>query len=164
MSKKVYILAIILFILDQVSKALISTYLRLNESITIIKDLFYIRYINNTGASFGMFKDSKIFLIILSILAIIIILRYMNSFKKTKLNTIGFGLVLGGILGNLSDRILYGYVKDFLDFVIFNYNYPVFNLADIFIVLGVIILIISILKGEDEHGSKSSRRFKRKNR
>lgn len=164
MSKKVYILAIILFILDQVSKALISTYLRLNESITIIKDFFFIRYINNSGASFGMFKDSKIFLIILSILAIIIILRYMNSFKKTYLNTIGFGLVLGGIVGNLSDRILYGYVKDFLDFVIFNYNYPVFNLADIFIVLGVIILIISILRGEDEHGSKSSRKHTRKNR
>lgn len=164
MSKKVYILAIILFILDQISKALISTYLKLNESITIIKDFFYIRYINNTGASFGILSNSKILLIILSIIAIIIILRFMNSFKKTKMNIIGFGLVLGGILGNLADRILNGYVKDFLDFIILNYDFPVFNLADIFIVFGVIILIISILRGEDSNGSKSSRRNKRKNR
>jgi len=160
MSKKVYLIALILFVIDQISKALISTYLKLNESITIIKDFFYIRYINNTGASFGILSNSKVLLIILSIIAIIIILRYMNTFKKTKMNLIGFALILGGILGNLADRILYGYVKDFLDFVIFNYNYPVFNLADIFIVLGVIILIISIIRGEDKNGSKSSRRNK----
>lgn len=160
MSKKVYIIAIILFIIDQISKALVSAYLNLNESITIIKDFFYIRYINNTGASFGMLSNSKVLLIILSLIAIIIILRYMNTFKKTKINLIGFGLILGGILGNLSDRILFGYVKDFLDFIIFNYDYPVFNLADIFIVLGVIILIISIIRGEDKNGSKSSRRNK----
>ena len=158
MSKKVYIIALTLFIIDQLSKSLISTYLKLNESILIIKDFFYIRYINNHGASFGMLSNSKLLLIILSIIAIIIILRYMNSFKKNKINMIGFGLVLGGILGNLSDRILFGYVKDFLDFVIFNYNFPVFNLADIFIVIGVVILIISILRGEDKNGSKSSRR------
>lgn len=158
MSKKVYIIALTLFIIDQLSKSLISTYLKLNESILIIKDFFYIRYINNTGASFGMLSNSKILLILLSVIAIIIILRYMNSFKKTKINMIGFGLVLGGVLGNLSDRILFGYVKDFLDFVIFNYNFPVFNLADIFIVIGVIILIISIIRGEDKNGSKSNRR------
>ena len=158
MSKKVYIIALTLFIIDQLSKSLISTYLKLNESILIIKDFFYIRYINNTGASFGMLSNSKILSILLSVIAIIIILRYMNSFKKTKINMIGFGLVLGGVLGNLSDRILFGYVKDFLDFVIFNYNFPVFNLADIFIVIGVIILIISIIRGEDKNGSKSNRR------
>jgi len=164
MSKKIYINALVLFVIDQISKAIISTYLSLNESVVVIKNFFYIKYINNTGASFGILKDAKLFLIILSIVAIIIILRYMNSFKKTKLNMIGFSCVLGGILGNLSDRILFGYVKDFFDFYIFGYDYPVFNFADIFIVVGVILLVISILRGEDEHGSKSSRRSKRKNR
>ena len=160
MSKKVYILAITLFIIDQISKSLISTFLKLNQSIEVIKDFFYIRYINNAGASFGMLSNSKALLIILSIVAIIIILRYMNSFNKTIINMVGFGCVLGGILGNLSDRILFGYVKDFFDFIIFNYDFPVFNLADIFIVVGVIILIISIIRGEDKSGSKSSRRNK----
>ena len=86
------------------------------------------------------------------------IIRYSYSFKKTKLNTYGFGLLLGGILGNLSDRLIFGYVKDFLDFIIFRYDFPVFNIADISIVIGVVLLIISILKGEDKNGSKSSRK------
>ena len=157
MSKKVYILALVIFIIDQLSKAIVSTYLKLNESIMIIKDFFYIRYINNTGASWGILSNSRMLLIILSFIAIIILIRYMYSFKKTKLNLVGFGFLLGGILGNLSDRILHGYVIDFLDFIIFNYDFPVFNIADIFIVLGVIILIISIIRGEDKNGSKSSR-------
>ena len=157
MSKKVYILAIAIFIIDQISKALISTYLNLNESIVVIKDFFYLRYINNTGASWGILSNSRILLIILSLIAIVILIRYMYNFKKNKLNLVGFGFLLGGILGNLADRLLYGYVKDFLDIIIFNYDFPVFNIADIFIVLGVIILIISIIRGEDKNGSKSSR-------
>lgn len=157
MSKKVYILTLVIFIIDQISKSIISTYLTLNKSIEVINNFFYLRYINNTGASWGILSNSKILLIILSLLAIIILIRYMYSFKKTKLNLIGFGFLLGGILGNLSDRILYGYVRDFLDFIIFKYDFPVFNIADIFIVLGVIILVISIIRGEDKNGSKSNK-------
>ena len=155
MSKRIYIIAIIIFIIDQISKCFISAYLKLNESITIIKDFFYIRYINNTGASWGILSNSKTLLIILSIIAIIIIIRYMNTFKKTIINMIGFGFLLGGIMGNLCDRMIFGYVKDFLDFIIFHYDFPVFNIADIFIVIGVLLLIISIIKGEDKSGSKS---------
>ncbi len=158
MSKKIYIITLVIFILDQITKSLISTYLKLNESIEIIKDFFYIRYINNKGASWGILENNRILLIGLSIIAIIMIIRYSYSFKKTKLNTYGFGLLLGGILGNLSDRLIFGYVKDFLDFIIFRYDFPVFNIADISIVIGVVLLIISILKGEDKNGSKSSRK------
>lgn len=158
MSKKIYIISLIIFILDQITKSLISTYLKLNESIEIIKDFFYIRYINNKGASWGILENNRILLIGLSIIVIIMIIRYSYSFKKTKLNTYGFGLLLGGILGNLSDRLIFGYVKDFLDFIIFRYDFPVFNIADISIVIGVVLLIISILKGEDKNGSKSSRK------
>ena len=158
MSKKIYIISLIIFILDQITKSLISTYLKLNQSIEIIKDFFYIRYINNKGASWGILENNRILLIGLSIIAIIIIIRYSYSFKKTKLNTYGFGILLGGILGNLSDRLIFGYVKDFLDFIIFRYDFPVFNIADISIVIGVILLIISILRGEDKSDSKSSRK------
>ena len=62
---------------------------------------------------------------------------------------------MGGIIGNLLDRVLFGYVRDFFNFYIIGYDFPVFNVADIFIVLGVFILIISILKGEDSNGSNS---------
>ena len=78
----------------------------------------------------------------------------MYSFKKNRRNNIAFGLILGGIFGNLIDRILKGYVIDFLDFKIFNYDYPVFNIADIAIVVGVILLGYAILRKEDKCGSK----------
>lgn len=156
MSRKVYIISILIFLIDQLSKSLVSTYLKLNEGISIIQDFFYIRYINNYGASWGILENNRTLLIILSLIAIIILLRYMYSFKKTKLNIYAFGFLLGGILGNLADRLLYGYVKDFFDFIIFNYDFPIFNIADIFIVLGVFMLIISILCGSDINGSKSN--------
>ena len=86
MSKKVYIISIIIFIIDGLSKSIVSTYLKLNQSIEIIKDFFYLRYINNTGASWGILENNRILLIIISLIALVILIRYMNSFKKTKLN------------------------------------------------------------------------------
>ena len=113
MSKKVYIISLIIFIIDQLSKCIVSTYLKLGKSITVIKDFFYLKYINNTGASWGILSNKKILLIAFSVFAIILIIRYINTFKNTKLNIIGFGFLLGGILGNLCDRLFLGYVKDF---------------------------------------------------
>ena len=155
MSKKVYIITLLSFIIDQVSKALVSTYFSLNESVKLIDNFLYLNYINNTGASFSILTNKKYLLIVLSLIAIVIIIRYINTFKNTIFNRIGLGLLLGGILGNLSDRILFGYVKDFISLYIFGYSFPVFNIADICIVVGVIILIISILRGEDKNGSSS---------
>ncbi len=155
MSKKVYIITLLSFIIDQVSKALVSTCFSLNESVRLINNFLYLNYINNTGASFSILTNKKYLLIILSLIAIVIIIRYINTFKNTIFNRIGLGLLLGGILGNLSDRILFGYVKDFISLYIFGYSFPIFNIADICIVVGVIILIISILRGEDKNGSSS---------
>ena len=155
MSKKVLGLSLIIFILDQVSNAIISAFIKLNDSLSIIKNFFSLTYINNNGASFGILQNGKVFLIILSLIAILILIRYLNSFKNNTKNIFGFGLLIGGILGNLSDRLLFGYVRDFLDFKILNYNFPVFNLADTFIVIGVFLLIIAIIKGEDKSGSSS---------
>ena len=155
MSKKVYIITLLSFIIDQVSKALVSTCFSLNESVRLINNFLYLNYINNTGASFSILTNKKYLLIVLSLIAIVIIIRYINTFKNTIFNRIGLGLLLGGILGNLSDRILFGYVKDFISLYIFGYSFPIFNIADICIVVGVIILIISILRGEDKNGSSS---------
>lgn len=155
MSKKVYIITLLSFIIDQVSKALVSTCFSLNESVKLINNFLYLNYINNTGASFSILTNKKYLLIVLSLIAIVIIIRYINTFKNTIFNGIGLGLLLGGILGNLSDRILFGYVKDFISLYILGYSFPVFNIADICIVVGVIILIISILRGEDKNGSSS---------
>lgn len=164
MNKKQLMLAIVAFACDQVSKIVISSYLKLNESITIIKNFFNITFSHNYGAAWGILKNNTYFLIAFSIVALIILLRYSYSFKKNTKNDIAFSLLLGGIAGNLADRLCLGYVRDFLDFKIFGYNFPIFNLADTFIVIGVILLVIAILKGEDKDGSSSKRRNKKKNR
>ena len=76
-------------------------------------------------------------------------------------NNIALSILLGGIAGNLADRLFLGYVRDFLDFRFGSYNFPIFNLADTFIVIGVILLIFAILKGEEKDGSSSTRKPKK---
>ena len=160
MNKKMIIIASIALILDQITKIIVSSYLTLNKPIQVIKKFFYLTLCHNEGAAWGMFANARIVIIIGTILAIILIYHYIYCFKENKRNNLAFGLLIGGLAGNLIDRIFFGYVRDFLDFYIFKYDYPIFNLADICIVIGVFLLIISVIKGDDrnENNSKRSRR------
>lgn len=79
---------------------------------------------------------------------------YMQKFKQNRRNMIAFSLVIGGLLGNLIDRIIHGYVIDFIDFYVLNYNYPIFNFADSFICIGVCMLLYAIFMGEDNENSR----------
>ena len=157
MTKKIFILSIVWLIIDVLSKTLLEIYIPFNSSITIIKNIFWISPIHNEGAAWGIFSSYPILIIITTIVALIIIYRYMFSLKKNKRNILAFGLLFGGIVGNLLDRIFYGYVRDFISLNIFGYSFPVFNIADIGITIGIILLIIAIIKGEDHHEIKSSR-------
>lgn len=154
MNKKIMIVFAITLFLDQLSKSIIASTIKLGESIKVIKDFFYITYIHNYGAAWGIFTNRNTLLIIVSIIFIIIVYRFMYVFEKNKRNSIAFGLILSGIVGNLIDRWLFGYVRDFIDFKIFKYDYPVFNIADMAVVIGVILLIVAIFKGEDRSGNK----------
>lgn len=139
----IVILTIIFFIIDIGSKLIVSNFMNVNDSIIIIKDFFYITYVRNTGAAWSMFAGKIWLLIIVSILIIGFIIWYIYKNKpKNKLEKLGYAMILGGSFGNLFDRVIYGYVIDFFDFYIFDYDYPIFNLADSFIFIGVIILII----------------------
>lgn len=157
MNKKTYIIAIFILIIDQVSKSLIEVFFKFNESVQVIKDFFYITVVHNTGGAWSLFDNYSYFFIIFSIIAVIILIKFMFSFKNNLRNNIAFSLTIGGILSNLADRIFLGHVRDFLDFKLFGYNYPIFNIADIAIVVGVILLIVAIIKGEDKIERDSSR-------
>ncbi|MCM1053718.1 MAG: signal peptidase II [Ruminococcus sp.] len=149
MNKKTYLIAVIILIVDQISKSIIDVYFKLNESIVVIKDFFSITVAHNTGGAWSILENYSYLFIIFSILALIILTKFMFSFKNNLRNNIAFACTSGGILSNLADRLFLGYVRDFLDFTIFGYDYPIFNIADIAIVVGVILLIIAIIKGED---------------
>ena len=104
-----------------------------------------------------MFDGNRIFLIITSIIALGFLIWLERDFEKNTKTSIAFGLIYGGLFGNLIDRVLVGYVTDYFKVVIGSYNYPVFNLADVAIVCGFIILIYCIIKGEVKHDSKSNK-------
>lgn len=149
--KLIVIIAILLTIIDQISKLFITKLMNVKHSIKIIDNFFYLTYTHNQGAAFSILIGKRIFLIIITILIIILLLSYLkNNPPKDKLTKFSFALILGGSLGNLIDRLVRGSVIDFLDFKIFTYNFPIFNLADTFITIGVILLIIITFRKEDK--------------
>ena len=126
--KKTSIIALLIIIFDRIIKILVSKYMVIDEKISIIKDNLYIYNCHNTGAAFSLFDNSTFILILLSIIALFFIIYYisMNNFK----NPLLFGILLGGIIGNLIDRIFLGYVIDYIGISVLNFYFPIFNLAD----------------------------------
>lgn len=149
MKKKVIIYSFIIVIIDLISKLVIDKVLKINETISIINNFFSITKVYNTGASFSMLIGYKYLFIIIGIMAIFILFRYLNRFKINKRNIVAFSLLIGGIIGNLIDRVIYSYVIDFIDFTIFNYDAPIFNIADTCICIGAFLLFYAIIKKED---------------
>lgn len=146
--RKIILISFIGIVLDRIIKSLLLLNMDMGDSITIINNFWNITLISNTGAAFSILSSNTPFLIIVSLFTIILI--YFLFIKEQELKNyqkILYGILLGGIIGNLIDRIIYGAVVDYLDFNIFGYNFPVFNLADIFIVVGVILIIIDVFKG-----------------
>lgn len=145
--KKIISISMICLLLDQVFKIIVTNTLTLNNSYTIINNFFNISLVHNDGAAWSILGGNRILLIIISLLSLFIIYFLFIKNKQLKsIEIIIYGMLIGGILGNLLDRILYGYVIDFLDFKVFNYNYPVFNIADCCIVIAAILLVIDVVK------------------
>lgn len=150
------IISIILLCIDQISKLLVVNLLTKTDSITIIKNFFYLTYINNDGAAFSILVGKRVLLILIAVLVIVMLIRYIKKNNiQNKLELVSISLIIGGSLGNLMDRVVRGYVIDFLDFKIFNYNFPIFNIADTFIVIGVIMQLLKELRKENNLDSRN---------
>lgn len=132
---------------DRVSKVICRQYLRPLGSIPVIKGVFHLTYVENTGAAFGMLQGNTWFLILTSVLVSAVVAYLIWKIKpENRYVKISLALILGGALGNLVDRVLLGYVVDFLDFRI----WPVFNIADSCVVVGAILLgYFVVVKGEN---------------
>ena len=139
---------IILFIVDIISKVLIENNLELYESIDIIKGFFSITYVQNTGAAWSIMEGKMIFFYIISIIGLVFMYYLYKNAKDNNIEKYAVLMMVAGTLGNLYDRVLYQYVRDFLDFIIFGYDFPVFNFADTFLCCGVFLYLVKILYDE----------------
>ena len=129
---------------DQVSKHLIIRYVEYNSFIPVIDKFFYITHHENKGAAWGILQNRLYILIPLTIV-FSIVMGYVLFKTENKMLKFSLSFVLGGAMGNFIDRISKGRVVDFLDFYFGKYNFPTFNIADMFIVMGTIILAVFVL-------------------
>lgn len=157
--KKIGIISLIVIIIDRILKVLVTNNFVLNVRNKIIDGFFYITNCHNEGAAFSLFSGNVLFLIFITLIVLFLIYRTINKENVNKIGILAYGLLLGGILGNLYDRIFYGYVIDYLDFRIFNFNFAIFNLADAAIVIGAILLIV--FEGSDNDGRKNNDRSRK---
>lgn len=160
--KKIGIISLIVIIIDRILKVLVTNNFALNVRNKIIDGFFYITNCHNEGAAFSLFSGNVLFLIFITLIVLFLIYRTINKENVNKIGILAYGLLLGGILGNLYDRIFYGYVIDYLDFVIFKFNFAIFNLADAAIVIGAILLIVFEGSDNDERKNKDRSRKLRK--
>ena len=159
MNYKKIIYAFIVLLIDQTVKYIVG----MNDVyLPVIDNFFYIDYASNTGAAFSILSGHNIMLIILTLVLGVMMYHIMYSFKESRLNDISFGILFGGILGNLADRVFVGYVRDFISLKFGSYYFPTFNIADMAIVISAILLIISVIIEEVAKNGNKSRRSKRK--
>lgn len=142
-----YIIAFIAFLVDQGTKYLIATRMELREQIPVIGDFFLITSHRNRGAAFGILQDQRWFFIVITTIVVIAIIWYLQKVmhSNNKLLPLALSLVLGGAVGNFIDRMLAGEVVDFLQFNFGSYTFPIFNVADSCIVVGVALIIVDSL-------------------
>ncbi|MEA3328672.1 MAG: signal peptidase II [Candidatus Omnitrophota bacterium] len=139
----IFIISVLVLALDQLTKRLISIYFYLGQSQPIIKNIFHLTLVHNKGVAFGLFcQKAALFVFISSIVIILIVVSFPKIKGRCLLLKTGLSLILGGALGNLIDRLVFGYVIDFLDFRI----WPVFNIADSAITIGAGLLVLHLLK------------------
>lgn len=130
---------------DQITKTIVDHTLQLWGSYKIVNNFFYFTYSHNKGAAWGIFEGHLWLFFLISIIAAIGIIYYFKeSMPYQKLTRFGLVLLFSGMIGNLIDRVVFGYVRDFIDFIIFGYDFPIFNVADMAITIGVILIIIEI--------------------
>jgi signal peptidase II len=128
---------LVVLILDIATKALVNLY----RPALAVLPFFSLSYVENLGAGFGIFQGQKLFLIIVSVVALAVIAVYSPKISGKGTQS-ALGMMAGGILGNLVDRILKGYVVDFLDFFVGSYHWPAFNIADSALCIGAVLLVV----------------------
>ncbi len=145
-----FIIIIILLFIDQLIKLLVDFNLDFKDNIDLLS-FFSITKLYNYGISFSFLNGAKFFIILLSILALTYLVYLKKDYLKSTFINNGLLLVFIGGVGNLIDRVHYGYVIDYFKLDLFNLNFPIFNFADVLVSIGFILVILGILKREYEN-------------
>ena len=147
-------LTVVFLLADQVTKQYVANNMDLNDSIEVLP-FFNITYVHNTGAAFSFLADQGgwqrwFFTAIAAIASVVFFVWLAKTPKQKPLLSIAFALLLSGTLGNLIDRVLFGYVIDFLDFHAAGYRFPAFNIADSMIFIGAAAMILDSIKNKEQ--------------
>lgn len=142
-----YAVALLVFLLDWGSKKIVDAKIAIGEQIGVMGNFFLITHIRNRGAAFGMLQEQRLFFLLITTVVVTGIVWYLQRSYRTgnRLLLIGLGMILGGAAGNFLDRALFGEVVDFLQFNFGSYTFPIFNLADSGICVGVALVILDSL-------------------
>ena len=152
-----YLFALIVIGMDQLTKWLVIQKMDLYESIPSIDHFFYITSHRNAGAAWGILQGQMAFFYIVTVFVIIGLIYYMEKYaRNNKLTAVSLSLILGGAIGNFIDRLLRQEVVDFLDVMIFTYDFPIFNVADSCLVIGVILIFIATIMEEKRKGQEEA--------
>ena len=161
--EEVYKVTAILLMMDQIIKLWVNHFMELNDEIKVIPHFFSIHYVKNTGAAFSILEDNTILLSIISVIVILVIHKILKEEKTlSKQKVLSYGCILGGIFGNLIDRIIHHGVIDYLSFQFGKYAFPIFNFADISIVCGVLLMILILLTEKESGDQNETKRKKQK--
>ena len=143
------ILALIILGADIATKILAKTYLSGAPSVPLIEDVFHLTYVENRGAAFGILQDGRIFFIIIAVVMAAVVVVLLRRYKnRTPMLNLGISFLCAGALGNTIDRVMQGFVVDFFDFRLI--NFPVFNIADIFVCFGAGLLAMFFVFFEEK--------------
>lgn len=145
--KRVVLVVVLVVALDQLTKQFITRSMDVGDSIPVINDFLYITYHRNAGAAFGWFQGRMIFFYIMTAIAILSIVIWLSklNLKKEKVLTFALALFLGGAIGNFIDRILYQEVIDFVHTIWWGRSFAIFNVADMALVCGAILMTLDVL-------------------
>ncbi|WP_243646728.1 signal peptidase II [Melghiribacillus thermohalophilus] len=138
-----YIIALAMIALDQWTKWLIVRHMEIGDQIMLIENFLYITSHRNQGAAWGILQGQMWFFYIVTVIVLVFVIYFLQKYgKEQPLLGVSLGLILGGAIGNFIDRLFRKEVVDFIDVYIFSYNYPIFNVADSALVVGVILIVI----------------------
>ncbi|MGP4072580.1 signal peptidase II [Piscibacillus sp. B03] len=153
---KYYIITLLIIIFDQATKWTVASNMNLYDSVEVIPGFFWITSHRNTGAAWGILEGQMWLFYIVTVIVIGIIVYYMQLYKDSyPWLMVGFASILGGAIGNFIDRIFLQKVIDFIDLNIFGYDFPIFNVADSALTVGVTLVIIIMLIDEMKNKGKN---------